>query len=91
MSTNNFQGSAIILLCFSLIIPFSSCKKVRHVCINENEFRDKVYACWLGKNIGGTLGMPFEGDTSVHDLTFYTVSGRVNPQPTMILTFRYSG
>jgi ADP-ribosylglycohydrolase len=40
--------------------------------INEAEFRDKVYACWLGKNIGGTLGMPFEGKTNVNNITFYT-------------------
>jgi len=39
---------------------------------NEAEFRDRVYACWLGKNIGGTLGMPFEGKTNINDITFYT-------------------
>ncbi len=39
--------------------------------INEAEFRDKVYACWLGKNIGGTLGMPFEGRQTIHTLTFF--------------------
>jgi ADP-ribosylglycohydrolase len=49
-----------------------SCSQKPGAYINENEFRDKVYACWLGKNIGGTLGMPFEGDTNVHDITFYT-------------------
>jgi ADP-ribosylglycohydrolase len=49
-----------------------SCRKEQKAYINENDFRDRVYACWLGKNIGGTLGMPFEGDTSMHDITFYT-------------------
>ncbi len=39
--------------------------------IAEETYRDKVYACWLGKNIGGTLGTPHEGDKSVHELTFY--------------------
>jgi ADP-ribosylglycohydrolase len=73
MRTDNFQRSAFILLFFSLIITFSSCRKEKRVYINESEFRDKVFACWLGKNIGGTLGMPFEGDTTVHDLTFYSV------------------
>ena len=24
-------------------------------------YRDKVMGCWQGKNIGGTLGAPFEG------------------------------
>ena len=42
------------------------------VKLNEAEFRDKVFACWLGKNIGGTLGMPFEGKTEPRDLTFFT-------------------
>jgi len=42
------------------------------VKLNEAEFRDKVFACWLGKNIGGTLGMPFEAKTEPRDITFYT-------------------
>jgi len=42
------------------------------VAFNEAEFRDKVYACWLGKNVGGTLGMPTEGARETHDFTFYT-------------------
>ena len=34
-----------------------------------NEFlRDKIYACWLGKNIGGTLGTPYEGQRDMHDI-----------------------
>lgn len=24
-------------------------------------YRDKVLGCWMGKNIGGVLGAPFEG------------------------------
>jgi ADP-ribosylglycohydrolase len=39
--------------------------------LNEAEFRDKVYACWLGKSIGGTLGAPVEGRRETHQLTFY--------------------
>ncbi len=42
------------------------------VTLNKAEYRDKVYACWLGKNIGGTLGVPFEGAKEPHDITFYT-------------------
>jgi ADP-ribosylglycohydrolase len=41
------------------------------VTINEADFRDKVHACWLGKNIGGTLGMPFEGQQVAQSLTFF--------------------
>ncbi len=36
---------------------------------NKAELRDKIYACWLGKNIGGTLGTPFEGKREVLDVT----------------------
>lgn len=36
------------------------------------EYRDKVRGCWLGKNIGGTLGAPFEGSNRAVDLDFYT-------------------
>ena len=39
--------------------------------LNEAEYRDKVYACWLGKSIGGTLGAPVEGRRETHSLTFY--------------------
>ena len=36
------------------------------------DYRKKVQGCWLGKNIGGTLGAPFEGYRGVCDLDFYT-------------------
>lgn len=29
--------------------------------MNIKNYRDKVYGCWLGKNIGGTIGAPMEG------------------------------
>lgn len=44
---------------------------MRPVQISLEEYRDKVYASWLGKNIGGTLGAPYEGQKNVHFLTFY--------------------
>ncbi len=28
---------------------------------NTEELRDKIHACWIGKNIGGTIGGPYEG------------------------------
>lgn len=40
--------------------------------ISKEAYRDKVYGCWLGKNIGGTLGAPFEAGREAVDLTFYT-------------------
>lgn len=36
------------------------------------QYRDKVRACWLGKNIGGTLGAPFECIRGVYDVDYYT-------------------
>lgn len=40
--------------------------------ISKEEYRDKVYGCWQGKNIGGTLGAPFEAKREAVDLEFYT-------------------
>lgn len=39
---------------------------------NTNELRSKIHACWLGKNIGGTIGGPFEGQQKTNDCTGYT-------------------
>ncbi|MCK4376117.1 MAG: ADP-ribosylglycohydrolase family protein [Candidatus Brocadiae bacterium] len=39
--------------------------------LGRADYRDKVLACWLGKNIGGTLGAPVETQKHMHDLTFY--------------------
>ena len=33
---------------------------------------DRIYACWLGKNIGGTLGGPLEGRMELMDIKGYT-------------------
>ena len=35
---------------------------------NRETLRDKIYACWLGKNIGGTMGTPFEGKREINDI-----------------------
>ena len=36
--------------------------------LNFNEYTDKVKACWIGKNIGGTMGAPYEGTHDVLDV-----------------------
>ncbi len=36
--------------------------------INYQEYCDKVKGCYLGKNIGGTLGAPFECYRGVYDI-----------------------
>ena len=29
--------------------------------LNKQDLQDKILACWIGKNIGGTLGGAYEG------------------------------
>ncbi len=36
-----------------------------------SEYIDKVRACWIGKNIGGTLGGPLEGTRGFFDINYY--------------------
>ena len=40
--------------------------------LDYRTYLDKMRACWLGKNIGGTLGAPFECCQGAIDLDFYT-------------------
>ena len=35
------------------------------------EYKAKLNGCWLGKNIGGILGAPFEGTRGVRNIDFY--------------------
>lgn len=47
---------------------------------NRADFRDRVYACWLGKNIGGTMGTPYEGTREILDIKgFVTKPNEVLP------------
>ena len=39
--------------------------------LSKKTYLDKVYGCWLGKNIGGTLGAPYESKKYACNLTFY--------------------
>lgn len=43
--------------------------------LNKKEYLDKLHACWIGKNIGGTLGAPFEGTRK-----FLNVEGFSTPE-----------
>ncbi len=40
----------------------------RIVKYNKERLRDKIYACWIGKNIGGTIGTPYEGTKEFLDV-----------------------
>jgi len=47
---------------------------------NKEALYDKVYGCWIGKSIGGTLGTPFEGRRELLEVTdFVSQSGRPLP------------
>ena len=50
--------------------------------INLEQYIDSVKGCFLGKNIGGTLGAPFEGKQDIFDVSFYTQNNlNGNPEP----------
>lgn len=52
-------------------------KKVK---LNLDTYKDKVYACWIGKNIGGTMGTPYEGQRVINDIQgFVTKENEVLP------------
>ena len=36
---------------------------------SKEYLRDSIYACWLGKNIGGTIGTPYEGGREILDIS----------------------
>ena len=45
--------------------------------LNFNTYRDKVYACWLGKNIGGTMGAPYEGTHEILDIKGFATEASI--------------
>ncbi|MBR6603178.1 MAG: ADP-ribosylglycohydrolase family protein, partial [Clostridia bacterium] len=38
------------------------------IFLSKDFLRDKIHACFIGKNIGGTIGTPFEGKIGPHDV-----------------------
>ncbi|MGI5959694.1 MAG: ADP-ribosylglycohydrolase family protein [Massiliimalia sp.] len=50
------------------------------ISFKKETLKDKIYACWIGKNIGGTMGTPYEGTREILDLSgFSTEPGVVLP------------
>ena len=47
--------------------------------LDLNTLRDKVAGCWAGKNIGGTLGAPFEWHREINYVDFYTQDLSMGP------------
>lgn len=39
--------------------------------LNYIDYKNKVLGCFRGKNIGGTLGAPFECYRGVYDIDFF--------------------
>src|SRR5690242_3573875 len=49
--------------------------------IAMKDYKKKIEGCWMGKNIGGTLGAPFECKRGVFDVHFYTQALQGEPLP----------
>ncbi len=50
------------------------------ISFNYEDLKDRVYACWVGKNVGGTMGTPYEGKRDLLDIKgFVTEPGVVLP------------
>ena len=49
--------------------------------LNRTEYLNKVAGCWMGKNIGGTLGAPFEWRRQVNRVSFYSQDLQGEPLP----------
>lgn len=46
----------------------------------QETLRDRIYACWVGKSIGGTLGTPYEGTRDMLDIQgFASAPGKPLP------------
>ena len=50
------------------------------IYLNRETLRDKLYACWIGKNIGGTMGTPYEGAQQLNHITGFN-SPKGEPLP----------
>lgn len=45
--------------------------------LNLDSYKDKVHACFIGKNIGGTMGAPYEGVREILDVKGYATDANV--------------
>ncbi len=45
--------------------------------LNFEKYKDSVYACWIGKNIGGTMGGPYEGSREMLDIKGFSTPENV--------------
>lgn len=47
--------------------------------LNGEQLRDRIMGCWIGKAVGGTLGMPFEGCAGPLNVAMANMSGQMLP------------
>lgn len=47
--------------------------------MSKTDLADRIKGCWIGKGIGGTLGMPFEGCQGPLDISMNNISVRMLP------------
>lgn len=45
-----------------------------NIRLNKEQILDKIHGCWLGKNMGGTIGGPFEGKRTLLNISGFTTS-----------------
>jgi len=45
--------------------------------LNIDSYSDKVYSCWVGKNIGGTMGTPYECKRELLDVKGFATEANV--------------
>ena len=60
------------------------------VKLNKNTIQDKIHACWIGKNIGGTIGGPYEGRREILDIKGFTTK-KGSPLPNDDLDLQLDG
>lgn len=60
------------------------------ITFDKKTLHDRIYACWIGKNIGGTLGTPYEGSREMHDITGFA-SKEGEPLPNDDLDLQLAG
>lgn len=49
--------------------------------LKQKEIEDMMKGCWVGKNIGGVLGAPFECKRGIFPVSFYTQDLSMGPPP----------
>jgi len=49
--------------------------------LSKADYHKKTLGCWMGKNIGGTVGAPFEWRRQVNNIDFYTQDLGGEPMP----------